>query len=222
LGKKSASIEAGVYEAMLEHLKDTRGRASGQIQRFVSEAITEKMSREKSDSSMVKFVKSGLVFDKIKYLQDKITKLTSFINFYGTYADGNEEKMLEAIGKTDEETKDLIHKVFETGKNSASMAKPLLKDMLSALAEIKSEMKKSTTKKPKMTLEELREKFRNAGKDKIRERFYYLKCDGCKSKFTLIKKGGDRITTICGKCGARARSYKWTELEVGNSGQHSA
>lgn len=162
MGKYNFSTKKEVYDLTIEHLKETRGKVSGEIQEFVSEAVVEKIEREAPSNATMRFIKNQLIFDKLKQHQDSITKLTKFINFYGTYADKNRTEMLSAIHESDEEMKKLVNKVFDSGKDTVSIVKPILEDMLKSLTKIKFELKheKSTRiESQKKSLKDIQKEF---------------------------------------------------------------
>jgi polysaccharide deacetylase 2 family uncharacterized protein YibQ len=141
LGKRNISVSEATFNRLMEHLKKRYGEARGHFQPFTEEAILALIHKQNPSDALTKAYLDGLKFDKLRDIQDKVRKITSFINFYGSYSDKNRAEMKMAIGDMSEEDERLVDSVFDAGKEVAKMARPILKEMLEALADFRKEFR---------------------------------------------------------------------------------
>lgn len=138
MGKHSVSISENEFNSLIEKLTETYGEARGHIQPFIDEAVIEKLEKENPSDSLIRAYSNDIKIQKIRTLQDMVQRNMAFINFYGAYADSNKSNMLKAMGDIDDEYKELIENVFDSGKGGAEESKPLLKNLLIAINDLRS------------------------------------------------------------------------------------
>ena len=134
MGKRSLSVGQITYDRLVDYCS----KYHMPFQRFTEEAILEKLKRDNPSDKYVRFMLHDKNFERQKTLQEIIVKMTKFVNFFGTYADGNLEEMRKALGD-DEETCDLLEKVFDSGKEASKSVKGDLKEALLLLRELRKD-----------------------------------------------------------------------------------
>jgi hypothetical protein len=131
---KAVAISYACY-AELERVCKERGI---KFQPFVESAIYEKIHKT-NPSDLAEIGVTYSKFKEIKEIQNMIVELTKFVNFFGSYSEQNRADMEAAIGNPSREDKELIEEVFDSGKYAAKEVRPLLKNLLKKLKEIRAE-----------------------------------------------------------------------------------
>jgi hypothetical protein len=117
----------------------------GSMRAFADSALLEKLNlMNGKPSALFRMQKVNADFDLyFKKTQNVILNLQKFINFFGEYSDKNKADMIAAIGNPNRENIKLIDEVFDSGKESADDAKPLLVEALKIMKELKDERRRA-------------------------------------------------------------------------------
>jgi hypothetical protein len=134
LGDHSVSISGTCHKELERICKELGSR----YQPFVEAAIYDRIHR-KNPTTMTEIGVTYSKFKEIKEIQNMIVELTKFVNFFGSYSEQNRADMEAAIGNPSREDKELIEEVFDSGKYAAKEVRPLLKNLLKKLKEIRAE-----------------------------------------------------------------------------------
>lgn len=151
MGDHSVSISKACHSELARACK----KLNSGFQPFVESAIYEKIRKNPSTDSIATEI--GLTYSKfqqIKAIQDMIVQVTKFYNFFGSYSNQNRADMELAMGNPSREDRELIAEIFDSGKYAAKEVRPLLKELVEMLKEMRA----------KDRLRKAREKLREQGR----------------------------------------------------------